>query len=52
MNQVQRIQMIYPEIEIAEGRNGLVIFNFDELPFNVAYGMSEEQFIKYVLDKI
>lgn len=49
---LEKIQLTYPQMLISIGRNGYVIFNFDELPFNVTYGMSEEHFIKYVLDKI
>ena len=49
---LEKIRFTYPEMEIGIGLWGYVIHNFDELPFNVAFGMTEEQFIKYVLDKM
>jgi hypothetical protein len=52
MTQLERIKQEYPEMQIGMGRHGYVIHNFDELPFNVAYGMNEDAFIIEVLNKM
>jgi len=40
----KQLEARYPLAQIVEGRKGLVVLNFDELPFEVTYGLDERSF--------